>query len=195
MFPDAGVLDQNYLLRASESIRTGNHTHKNLMNMKRQSISSPSKLQNAKAKIIDYYMSATMTQTTEITLPEAPKVSTDDKQLTDLILCRRYVELCENAIRRGIQFSLSVTDVRSLLKKNKCHYTGLMFDHSNPDFRPSFDRIDRSQGYTKENVVVCMTAINHLKNDLLEKSGALFLDNHELLLKTIQSICKTVAGK
>jgi hypothetical protein len=42
---------------------------------------------------------------------------------------------------------------------------------------------------------VCMTAVNHLKNDLLEKDGALFLGKPDLLLKTIESICKTMEKK
>lgn len=79
-----------------------------------------------------------------------------------------------------------------MLKKTRCHYTGILFDHSNPDFRPSFDRVDKNKPYSKENVVVCMTAINHLKNDLLEKDGALFLGNPDLLLKTIENIVKTM---
>jgi hypothetical protein len=31
--------------------------------------------------------------------------------------------------------------------------------------RPSVDRIDPTKGYTRENSVLCLTAINYLKND------------------------------
>ena len=195
MFPGMGSDELNWLVRASESIRTGAHTHKALINMKSQSRKSPSPLQNAKVVIIDYYMNGKMTKTTSTPIPKEPKISTIQKELTDIIACRRYVQMYDNAKERGIDFQLTVTDLKRLLRKTKCHYTGLLFDHSNPDFRPSFDRVDNSKPYTKENVVVCMTAVNKLKNDLLENEGALFLGKPDLLLKTIQNICKTIGDK
>jgi hypothetical protein len=195
MFPDMNSDEINWLVRASESIRTGSHTHQQLSHMKNQSIKSASPLQNAKAVIIDYYMTGKMTKNTCTPIPEEPKVSSIEKELTDIVVCKRYVQLFDNAKERGIDFQLSIADVKRLISKTKCHYTGIPFDHSNPDFRPSFDRVDKNKPYTKENVVVCMTAVNHLKNDLLEKDGALFLGKPDLLLKTIESICKTMEKK
>jgi hypothetical protein len=195
MFPDMNSDEINWLIRVSESIRTGSHTHHQLCHMKSQSKKSGSQLQNAKAVIIDYYMTGKMTKNTSTPIPEEPKISSSDKDLTDIVVCKRYVQLFDNARERGIPFNLTIADVKRLIGKTKCHYTGLQFDHSNPDFRPSFDRIDKSKPYEKDNVVVCMTAINHLKNDLLEKEGALFLGKPDFLLKTIENICKTMEKK
>jgi len=192
MFPTMNADEINWIARVSESIRTGAHTHQNLVNMKNQSRKSPSLLQNAKVIVIDYYMNGKISKNTSTPIPKEPKVSTIQKELTDIVAARRYVQMYDNAKDRGIDFQLSIADLKRLLRKTKCHYTGILFDHSNPDFRPSFDRVDNSKPYTKDNVVVCMTAVNKLKNDLLENEGALFLGKPDLLLKTIGNICKTM---
>jgi hypothetical protein len=195
MFPNFKIQEINWLFASSNSISEANHNHSMLLNMKRQSEASPSEVQNAKAVIIDYYMTGTMTKNTETPIPETPKVSTIEKGLTDIIACRRYIQAYENARDRGIDFQLTISDVKRLMRKTRCHYTGILFDHSIVDFRPSFDRVDKNKPYTKDNVVMCMTAVNHLKNDLLEKEGALFLGRPDLLLKTIVTMCKTMDKK
>ena len=47
--------------------------------------------------------------------------------------------------------------------------------------RPSVDRVDSSRPYTTSNVVLCLTAINYMKNDYgLDEFMALLLDIVEL---------------
>ena len=53
-------------------------------------------------------------------------------------------------------------------QNGRCFYTGVPFviDATIRGMRrPSLDRVDSSKGYTRENTVLCLTAINYLKND------------------------------
>lgn len=69
--------------------------------------------------------------------------------------------------QRGIEFALTFTDMKRLLQKKKCYYSGITLTlegkHSH-----SIDRIDDTKGYTAENTVACSAYVNGLKNDLLE---------------------------
>ena len=55
----------------------------------------------------------------------------------------------------------------------RCFYTGIpmrleIAERKRGMYRPSMDRRDPSRGYTPENVVLCLTAVNYLKNDYAE---------------------------
>jgi hypothetical protein len=53
-------------------------------------------------------------------------------------------------------------------QQGRCFYTGVPFEiveTARGMRRPSIDRIDPTKGYTRENTVLCLVAINYLKND------------------------------
>lgn len=81
---------------------------------------------------------------------------------------RKYAQLLNSANRRGIEFSLTFTEVKALTKVTKCYYTGETFDPSSEENKASIDRIDASKGYVTGNVVVCCKRINNLKSRLFE---------------------------
>jgi len=164
---------------------------KTLLNMKKQSEQSGTPLQTGRMKVIDLEIAS---RNKKLSLPLNTTKKTD-RELTDKVVAERYLEKLECAARKGIPFDLTIADVRRLLTRKKCHYTGIAFDLSIPQFRPSFDRVDSSKGYTKDNVVVCMVGINDLKNQLLEIDGAFFKGNPDLLLKCVLNFKKSIEAQ
>lgn len=77
------------------------------------------------------------------------------------------------AVRRGIEFNLTVEFLEELIKKNnyKCALTGIPFDLAKDiNYRvrpwcPSIDRIECSKGYVRENVRIVSNAANLARNE------------------------------
>lgn len=109
---------------------------------------------------------------TETMVVESDDLDVNEKPF-DLVLARFYLNKHRNAKERGIEFTLTLADMRKLLKKKTCHYTGekLNFLHGDRN-KLSLDRVDSSKGYTKENTVACATWVNHWKNAVLENTSS-----------------------
>lgn len=90
----------------------------------------------------------------------------------ELRLAERYRKLYRSANDRGKDFSLTLTDLRKLMKQKHCAYTGVAMidvsDNSCPDNQRTIDRINPLVGYTKENTVAASYRANQLKETLLE---------------------------
>lgn len=69
--------------------------------------------------------------------------------------------------QRGIEFALTFTDMKRLLQKKKCYYSGITLTMEGKHSL-SLDRIDDKKGYEPSNVVACSSYVNGLKNELLE---------------------------
>ncbi|CAH1066773.1 Uncharacterised protein [Acinetobacter phage MD-2021a] len=69
--------------------------------------------------------------------------------------------------KRGIEFSLSFADMKRLLSRKKCYYSGIEMTMEGKHSL-SLDRIDDKKGYEPSNVVACSSYVNGLKNELLE---------------------------
>lgn len=82
--------------------------------------------------------------------------------------------------KRGIEFSLSFADMKRLLSRKKCYYSGITLTMEGKHSL-SLDRIDDKKGYEPSNVVACSSYVNGLKNELLEsKEKTRELSNTEL---------------
>jgi hypothetical protein len=114
------------------------------------------------------------------------KKITHDRSVTDADVARKFLQVEESARKRGIEFSLNLTTVKNLMKAKKCKYTGLVYDYTDPERSPTFDRLDHNKGYVKGNVVSCMKCTNDLKNILIEHPASVFKDNPSLLLKAVE---------
>jgi hypothetical protein len=105
----------------------------------------------------------------------------------DAYIARKYLQVMENAQRRGKDFDLSLSDVRKLLSVKKCAYTGVPLyvqlpnkDEKIPHGR-TFDRLDPNQGYVKGNVYSVSHVANQIKNILFEdKSSIVHIDFKDL---------------
>ena len=83
----------------------------------------------------------------------------------------KWQNLKSNAEERELEFFLSLQDVRKLLSKKCCYYTGTLMDdepHKGDSINPArrtIDRVDSSKGYVQGNVVACCHRINQLKSN------------------------------
>lgn len=123
-----------------------------------------------------------------ITMPAAaseyPPMTNPDTD--DAAVARKFLQVLDSARKRGIEFTLSLADVKLLIKKKKCYYTDLPFDYSDKEKSLTFDRINSKLGYIKGNVVACRYDVNQLKNILIEHEVSVFKDNPKLLIKCVQ---------
>lgn len=81
-------------------------------------------------------------------------------------LSLKYVQLKLSAKKRNIEFGLSLSELRRLLKRKTCQYTGIKFDDQAHSL--SIDRIDASKGYVMDNIVVCSRVVNEFKANMIE---------------------------
>tara|TARA_R110002126_G_scaffold104356_3_gene237844 strand:+ start:630 stop:1136 length:507 start_codon:yes stop_codon:yes gene_type:complete len=88
------------------------------------------------------------------------KVEVSSKVSSDEILCRKYLNKLSNARTRGIEFELSLTSLKNIMRAKKCYYSGVALNLDNS----TIDRVDSSLGYIKGNVVACHTEVNSLKS-------------------------------
>jgi hypothetical protein len=80
--------------------------------------------------------------------------------------------LKKSAIVRGIRWDKSVDAAwiraQYARQQGRCFYTGISFEvtaEKRGMRRPSIDRRDSGAGYTTANVVLCLVAVNYMKND------------------------------
>ncbi|QHZ59800.1 HNH endonuclease [Alteromonas phage vB_AmeM_PT11-V22] len=84
----------------------------------------------------------------------------DEGEPFDVMVARKLSSKYNNAKERGIEFGLSFTSVKNIMKAKKCYYTGLPLTKRTL----TIDRIDSNKGYVKGNVVACHTDANSFKN-------------------------------
>jgi hypothetical protein len=84
----------------------------------------------------------------------------------DEALCRKYLNKLKNAKDRGLDFNLSLTSIKNIMRSKKCYYTGLPLTIENS----TIDRVDSKVGYSKGNVVACHHEVNQLKSLFEDKS-------------------------
>ena len=110
--------------------------------------------------------------------------------ITDYDVAKKFLSVRTNAEQRGLDFDLSLRDVRRLLSRKTCYYTGKRMttargepeEATRPD-KLTFDRVDNKLGYVKGNVVACCHAANQLKQMIFEQEGGKYrLSPKELLL-------------
>lgn len=79
-----------------------------------------------------------------------------------------YNQLKNSAKRRGIEFSLTLTDLNELTFPISCPILGIPLRYNvgkAQEDSASIDRIDSSKGYSPENIIVISWKANRLKNN------------------------------
>lgn len=95
-----------------------------------------------------------------------------------------YKNKKSNAKKRGIPFTLTASQFYKLRSQTLCFYSAIPLTHTLPNKSPrltdwTLDRVDASQGYTKDNCVACSHAANFVKNFCYEIKGEKQLGNKE----------------
>ncbi len=91
-------------------------------------------------------------------LHESPPLSKEVE--FEIKVAKKFTNKYNNAIQRGIPFSLTLTSIKNILRAKKCYYSGMPLTEETS----TIDRIDHTKGYEKGNVVACHTSINKFKN-------------------------------
>lgn len=86
----------------------------------------------------------------------------------DVNVAKKLLQIEENAERRGLEFSLSFSHLKQILRRKTCFYTGRKFGNS-PQHAQSVERIRNNEGYTDDNTVVVCSIVNRLRADLTLK--------------------------
>jgi hypothetical protein len=87
------------------------------------------------------------------------------KEVTDLEVAKKMINIYQSAMDRKIEFNLSFDYVKKMLEYKTCYYTNVPFTEEGIHAR-SFDRIDSDKGYIEGNVVACTIDINGKKSNL-----------------------------
>lgn len=111
-----------------------------------------------------------------VDIKEKDKKNTEGRSLEgvefEVYVAKKYLNLKKSAESRGKEFNLNLGDVRKLLKRKRCAYTGVPLTHvEGKDTDISVDRVNASGGYVKDNVVACSHFANQLKSVLLENNN------------------------
>lgn len=116
--------------------------------------------------------------------------------ITDTDVARKYISMVEGAQRRGKEFTLTLVDIRRMLKVKKCQFTGVTLSKYreengiiNPHGR-TIDRLDASVGYTKENTFVVSHVANSIKNVLWEDNNSVVRIPFTDMVKMMSSLSK-----
>lgn len=81
-----------------------------------------------------------------------------------------YVAKKKDAMRRGIEFTLSFQAFVNMKMQTQCAYTGLPFSETVEEDKMTMERIDNDKGYINGNVVPVMKRYNSLRNQLTSKT-------------------------
>lgn len=105
----------------------------------------------------------------------SPTESKPYEKPSDIDVASKFMSLNSNAISRSKEFSLTLIDVRRLLTKKRCEYTGIELTKatSSPpnDTDRTIDRLDSDIGYIPGNVFAVSHKANSLKNVFFEKDS------------------------
>lgn len=105
---------------------------------------------------------------------EPTDVTEDDKPF-DLVVGQKWVQLRTSALRRGKDFNLTFGDVKKLMSRKTCYYTGKPFTDQKMYTR-TIDRLDPNQGYVKGNVFPVHHAANQIKSTWEGNTGKVIAD-------------------
>lgn len=125
---------------------------------------------------------------TKVAIPtgKLSKLNVSLKIQEDLQVAKRFVNACISAGERNIEWDLTLADVRRLMRRKVCAYTGLRFEDTDK-LRMTLERIDNKKGYTTENVIpVCFFA-NQLKNEMVERVHGKFYMSEEVAVNFIRN--------
>ena len=122
--------------------------------------------------------------------PEAEEAPEEPDHPIEYMIALKYKSLYESARRRSKAFDLSFKDVRRLLERKTCAYTGVRLTNNKglPTDR-TIDRMDHSKGYVKGNVYAVSDRANQVKNELFERVGGI----NRMEVNGIMAMCQTLS--
>lgn len=114
------------------------------------------------------------------------------RKVSDVAVANKFLNKRQNALDRGIEFTLTLQSIRNMLQAEHCYYTGIKMTESEGGKSRAtdrtIDRVDSTKGYIPGNVVACCHAANNLKQ-MCEGGGIKGYElGRKVLTKTITRI-------
>lgn len=78
----------------------------------------------------------------------------------------KWQSIKKRALAKNIPFDITVSELKRMLQRKTCYYTGEPLDIHNPKYHPSVDQVEPSKGYKKDNIVICCTNVNTFKSNI-----------------------------
>jgi hypothetical protein len=84
---------------------------------------------------------------------------------------RKWLNLRQSAYKRGLEFDLTLGEVKRLMLRKTCFFLKSKIyvippNGAEEEDSLTIDRVDSTKGYVKGNVVACSSRINQAKSDL-----------------------------
>jgi len=95
------------------------------------------------------------------------KSSKQSEAELEIAIGEYWVHLRKSALKRDKEFNLTFADVKKLVTRKTCYYTGKRLDAHR-----TTERLDSSKGYVKGNVVAVCSEANQLKNMIFENQNS-----------------------
>ncbi len=109
----------------------------------------------------------------------------------DVLVAAKFLSKQENAISRGVEFKLTLAQVKKLMLTKRCYYSGVVLT-TKGDHRLTFDRINSKLGYVDGNVVACSKKVNTLKEELLDNGVNIDLYGKKGLKKMLTKFAELI---
>lgn len=115
----------------------------------------------------------------------------------DRAVAQKYLLLYSRAQSKGLDFDLELSDIRRMMKRKTCFYTKVVMtdDEGTKSTHRTFDRIDNTKGYTKDNVIVCCLQINQIKSNLFESTSSPTFIDPLMLQRFVNTYVDVTKGK
>ena len=109
----------------------------------------------------------------------------------DTLVAIKFIAKKRNALKRGIEFTLTLNDVKRLMKTKRCYYSGIVLTLDG-DSALTFDRKDSTRGYSPTNTVACSFIANKVKNELLESSNLIDVLGEKAIKKMLVKFAEVI---
>ena len=118
---------------------------------------------------------------TELVVDRAGDIDTP----IDFFVAKKYLSLRQRSDDFSGEFDLTLSDIKKMYLRKKCQITGETIGIKNGRNTLSFERIDNSIGYTRENTIIVARWVNDLKNRIFEQEGKFQIEQTKGNLKSI----------
>lgn len=141
------------------------------------------------------YVESVLELINEAHLERQKKVMEAPQEISDEDIAKKFIQIKKSAERRDKEFNLSLKEIKRLLNRKTCYFTGTKIykgdekQGTDPlDIVRTFDRLDSEKGYIIGNVVACSHFANQLKNTLFESPKGVALGKEKLVKKMMEKL-------
>jgi hypothetical protein len=115
----------------------------------------------------------------------------------DLMMARKYKHKVDNAATRGIEFTLTFAQMRSIYTRTRCAYTGrpltVSCEQPQPPTDLTLERIDSTKGYVPGNCIAVCAVANNIKGIFEDPNTPLNVDDAINMFANISKMMQKAA--